>query len=542
LKLRILFCLFAALSSFAASDGVAARLAKRAKRAQNAGQLVRAYLLFAEAAARDPQNASYAVNRDAIAPLAKLLTKVDVQKQDISADIKEAESAPPTAEEEQALSVIPAEDVRRERELQPPPHLQPSTALRDFDLRLDERAAITEVAKGYGINAMFDPQFDDRPIPRFAIDRVDFRTAMEALTAVTHTFVFPLSPRSIFVARDNDQKRNEFEPTVLLTVPLLESIETKEIVDAANAVRGALALRGGISWDSVGRTVVIRDHVTRARIARSLLEALLLPKAQVSFEVQLMTVDSNTNYHYGAALQSSFQIFNFSKVGGFQRILPDLTSLTNVFAFGVGSAFFGVTLTDATFFATYSKSTSRNLFDATVVVADGQTANLHVGDKYPIPQSLYSGFQQSGGASLYNPIGQVTLEDLGLVLKLIPRVNGDGDISLEVEAEYKALGTQTLETVPSITQREFKGTVRLREGEWAILAGMDETDQTRSKSGIIGLAQIPGLDQVLGEHTYDKTISNTLIVIKPTVTRLPMSNWISPQYLLGPVRGWRVLL
>jgi general secretion pathway protein D len=200
-----------------------------------------------------------------------------------------------------------------------------------------------------------------------------------------------------------------------------------------------------------------------------------------------------------------------------------------------------VGLTDATIFATYSKSFTSNLYDASVTVGDGQTANLHVGDKYPIPQTLNNTFQQTGG-SIYNPIGEVTLEDLGLILKMTPHVNGEGDIGLDIEAQYKALGTQTINTVPAINQRQFKGSVMLREGQWAVLAGMDENTTTVTRNGIAGLAQIPGLNQVLGENTRDNKSESTLLVIKPTITRLPMSSFVSPQYLLGPILGARVLL
>jgi general secretion pathway protein D len=540
LKSRIGFCALAVCVCFAASDRVAARLAKEARKAQNAGQLVRAYLLYAEAAARDPRNPSYAVNREALAPAANLLTKASVQTADIANDIKAAESQPADGESEKPLDVFSPLELESVNTLLPPPRLQPSTALHDFNLQLDEKTAFAQVATAYGVNTVFDAAFDSKPSVRFAIDRVDFRTAMEALTAVTNTFVFPISPRAIFIARDTELKRNEFEPTVVLTLPLPEAIDPKEILEGANAVRGTLGLRA-ISWDSVSRRIVIRDRETRAQVARSVLEALLLPRAQVSLEVQVLTVDSDTNYHYGVAIPTAFQIFNFSHIGAFQTILPTIPNPAQLFLFGGRSAFFGVTLTEATLFATYTRSFSRKIFDATVVVADGQTANLHVGDKYPIPQSIYTGFQQSG-SSLYNPIGQVTLEDLGLVLKLSPRVNGDGDVSMEMEAEYKALGTQSFNTVPAIDQRAFKGSVRMREGEWAILAGMDENEHSISRNGVAGVSQIPGLNQILSENTRDKRVSNTLIVIKPTITRLPMSNTIAPQYLLGPRRGMRVML
>ena len=66
-----------------------------------------------------------------------------------------------------------------------------------------------------------------------------------------------------------------------------------------------------------------------------------------------------------------------------------------------------------------------------------------------------------------HPVPQFTEEDLGLALKVTPKVNGDGDVALDVEAEYKSLrtiyfGIRSL----VIAQRKYAGTVVLREGEW----------------------------------------------------------------------------
>jgi len=225
----------------------------------------------------------------------------------------------------------------------------------------------------------------------------------------------------------------------------------------------------------------------------------------------------------------------------FQRALPSAFSGSNFVVFGGGASVIGVGLaTGASMFAQYSESHAQALYDATVLVADGQTANLHIGDKYPIPQTIYGGANSS--SSIYNPIGQVTLEDLGILLKLTPRVTGDGDISLDLEASYKALGTQTIDTVPAVAQREFRGSVNMKEGEWAVIAGLNAKTQSSSRNGIAGLSNIPGLNQVLSENKRETIISDTLLVIKPTITRLPMSAEISPQYFLGTGRGERVLL
>jgi type II secretory pathway component GspD/PulD (secretin) len=540
LKLRIILSAFLALTSLTAADAVAARLAREARQAQNSGQLVRAYLLFAEAVARDPRNPTYRADRDALAPAAQLLSKAKIETANISADIQAAETALGESASKPAIEAASRTELEQAETLQPLPHVKPNPSLHDFDLRGDEKFLFQQVATAYGIRALWDPDLHAQINLRFHIDGADFRTAMEALTAATHTFVFPIAEQAVFFARDTAIKRAQLEPTILLTVPLPNAVDPKDLAEAANAVRGALNLRA-MAFDATSRIVIVRDRVSRARIARSLLEALLLPRAQVSIEVQLLTLDSDRSYHYGVSLPTTFQLVDFGHIGALRAILSGVTNSMNLLAFGGGATLFGVGLTDATIFATYSKSFTSNLYNASMIVGNGQTANLHVGDKFPIPQSLNTGFQQTGG-SIYNPIGEVTLEDLGLVLKLTPHVNGESQIGLDVEAEYKALGTVTIQTVPSINQRKFKGSVMLREGQWAVLAGMDENTSTVTRNGLAGLAQIPGLNQVLSENTRDNKSESTLIVIKPTITSLPMSSFISPQYLLGPILGARVLL
>ena len=398
-----------------------------------------------------------------------------------------------------------------------------------------------QIAAAYGIRVLLDRDLDAGSPIHFAMSKVDFHDAMEALTLATHTFLFPINQDTIFVAHDSEPKRAQFEPMVEYAVPLLDATDAKELTDAASAVRATFSNMRGLAFNPSSRTVIIRDRISRARAARSLLEALILPPGQVSIEVQLLTLDTDTKYHYGVSLPTAFQLADFGKIGGQIGLSSALSSVAS-FAFGGGSTLFGLGITQATIFATYTHSYTKTLYDATVSAMDRQQVSLHVGDKYPIPQSQYSGFQATPGAALYNPIGEVTLEDLGLELKMTPHINGREEVALDVEGAFRSLGTIVLDSVPSIAQREFKGSVRLREGEWAVIAGLDQSTRTQTRNGLVGLSQIPILDQILSENTRDKATSNTLIVIKPVITRLPMSDLVSPEYYMGMPGGIRVLL
>ncbi len=535
---RLLCLLLAAGVCWASANQVAARLARQAKKAQDSGQIVRAYLLYAEAAARDPQNQTYRAERDALASAAKLLTKADIQTADISQDLA-------IAQDERANPNPPIERAT-EAEWRSDPHLQPIAEVvaavpkADFDLRAPAKTLIEQVATVYGLHAIIDQDVVSGEPILFQLTQAGLPTAMEALTAATGTFVFAVSPQVIYFAPDTQLKRDELEPNVLLTFHLPDALGEKDLIEAANAARNVLQMRA-IGWDSLSRTVMIRDRVTRARIAKAVLESLLLPRGQLAIEVKFLTIDSDKMYNYGSALQTSFPAYFLGHIGGFTSVQPALANVASLLLVGGGGSLFGFGLANVSFFATESSSLAEVTFDATVTVSDRQTVNLHVGDKYPIAQTLYTGFSQSE-PSIYNPAPQITLVDLGLVLKITPAVNGDGDIALDIEAEFNSLGNQTFNTIPSISDRAFKGTVNMREGQEAILAGLDSDTKSFTRNGLIGLSQVPGLNQFLSNNTSDHQNSQTLILVKPTITRLPMSPWISPQFLLGPQRGERVLL
>jgi hypothetical protein len=521
---------------------VAVRIAEKAEQARKAGQAVRAYLLYNAAANRYPANASYRENANVLSPVAALLQSSQLEMPDITADLKAARLESLSGSDP-AIKAAGA-DWRLDNSLAALPHIKANAERHDFDLRGDAATLIRQVTSVYGVQGIHDPELPKTGNLSFHMTDVDFRTAMDGLTAVTNTFVFPVASQVLFFAEDTEAKRNELEPNILLTVALPDSLNDKDLIDAANGVRSVLNLKS-IGWDAATRVVMIRDRFTRAHLAKSLLESLLIPHAQIALELQFLTLDSSVSYEWGITPQNTFQLLSpIQKLFNINTVLPTLVSGAKYIAVGGGASIFGIGVTSAQLLATYSKSITNTTYDTTVVVGDGQTANLHVGEKYPIPTALYSGASASSStsASLYNPIGSFTQEDLGLLLKVTPHVKGDGEVGMDIEASYKSLGTETIDSVPSVNQREFKGSVTLLPDEWAVVAGLDQSSKVRSRDGLAGLSDIPLLNQVVSDNNSSKTDSRTLVILKPFIQRLPMSDSITPQFLVGPIRGVRVLL
>jgi Flp pilus assembly secretin CpaC len=122
-----------------------------------------------------------------------------------------------------------------------------------------------------------------------------------------------------------------------------------------------------------------------------------------------------------------------------------------------------------------------------------------------------------GNQSYVAPFPSVSYEDLGLSLKAKPTIHGNGDVSLALELQVRSLTGQSSNGVPVLSNEEYKASIRLRDGEPAVVAGEITTNDQRSMAGIPWLAAIPGLNRALTDNNRMKEDDELLIVITPHV-------------------------
>jgi hypothetical protein len=163
--------------------------------AEKAGQMAKAYLLYMQASALEPQNKTYWQRGQAVQSRAALQVKpAPIVSGDATAD--DAEPLPvhfdaPTAEDRL--------DVRR---ILPPAELAADHATRDFDLRGDSKKLFEQVAQTYGLACIFDGDYQPVKEFRFQLRGVDYRVALHALEAATGAFIIPLTDKLFMVAKD----------------------------------------------------------------------------------------------------------------------------------------------------------------------------------------------------------------------------------------------------------------------------------------------------------------------------------------------------
>jgi Flp pilus assembly secretin CpaC len=112
----------------------------------------------------------------------------------------------------------------------------------------------------------------------------------------------------------------------------------------------------------------------------------------------------------------------------------------------------------------------------------------------------------------------VQYQDLGLTLKATPKVMRNDDVALTIDLKIDALQGTSVNGNPVLDTRSYSGVVTLREGEGAVLISELDKQEMRAISGLPGLSEIPGLNNIAANDTQ-KSASTLVIVITPHVVR-----------------------
>jgi len=153
---------------------------------------------------------------------------------------------------------------------------------------------------------------------------------------------------------------------------------------------------------------------------------------------------------------------------------------------------------------------------------DNQKASLKIGERLPVATGS---FQPGIGGVGINPLVNTQFQyiDVGVNIDVTPHVHADREVTLKITMEISSeIGQASIGgiTQPIIGQKKVDlGEIRLRDGEASLIGGILDDSQTKSLSGIPGLAQIPILRYLFGQVTTDHEQDETVFAITPHIIR-----------------------
>lgn len=143
-----------------------------------------------------------------------------------------------------------------------------------------------------------------------------------------------------------------------------------------------------------------------------------------------------------------------------------------------------------------------------IAVVDGNEAQVNLGEEVPIPS-----IDASGRLTF-------TFRPIGVILKILPKVNRDGLITTKVEPEVSAV-IEFLSTasgpVPRVSTRKATTIVTVRSGESIVLAGLISAAERRTVIKVPLLGDIPILGALFRTSTIDRQESEVIFVVTPQI-------------------------
>jgi general secretion pathway protein D len=516
----------AALLSLARPLGAvdnAAKIFEQAQKEERAGHMTQAYLLYSQAAALEPGNQFYWMKRMAVQARAAL-----------ESPPKGPDSAAKPAADELAspFDAMNARDRAVVRTPQPPVHLRGEPGSKDFDLRGSAKALWEQVPRAYGLDTVFDGDYQAGPVLHFHLTGADYREALHALEAATGSFLVPISARLMLVVKDTEQKRREVEPEEVVVIPVPQATTTQEVTEIAQAVRQLFTLEH-VAFDTHQSMIVLRGRNSLLKPAQAVFEELLHHRPQVDIQMELLEVDLSSSLIYGVDLTPTLPI---TYLGTFWHSIPSIPSgVSGLLTFGGGQSLFGIAIASATAMAQLTRANTRSLLRSEVRAVDNTSATMHVGNRLPVLTSGYFGPASfSQGGQVYMPPPSFSFEDLGVTMKVTPRIHGMDEVTLDLDTEFKVVSGQSLNGIPIISNRKLTTKVRLLEGESAVVAGLLTSNQARTLGGIAGVSNIPVLGELFRQTDKELQTTEVLLVIKPTLLNLPPDQFVTPTIFTGP--------
>jgi general secretion pathway protein D len=303
----------------------------------------------------------------------------------------------------------------------------------------------------------------------------------------------------------------------------------------AEGSRGGTASAGGslpkgvfqnvrITADTVNNTVLVYSNQEDYRVIERALRDFDRPRLQVAIEATVAEVTLTNELNYGVQYflsgKSVGLISTASAVA--QTAAPGALAPVSPGAFNL---LLGNAAQPSAILNALSTITSVKVLSSPSIVAlDNQPALLQVGDQVPISTGTATVLSNANTPV----VNTIELHNTGVILKVLPHVNANGTVQLEVDQEISnvvnsansnASNASTPTLTPTISERRIHSTVAVTSGQTVLLGGLISDSDQRNQSGVPVLSDIKLFGGLFGSTDNTKQRSEIIIFIKPQLVR-----------------------
>ncbi|MEW6273030.1 MAG: hypothetical protein AB1689_27445, partial [Thermodesulfobacteriota bacterium] len=156
-----------------------------------------------------------------------------------------------------------------------------------------------------------------------------------------------------------------------------------------------------------------------------------------------------------------------------------------------------------------------------ILTADNREASIHIGTEIPIltSQANIAGIQTGTGQTAL--VNNIQYRSTGVILTVLPQVNADGLVNLQVRQEVSEVGDANFGGTgsPAFTTREAETTAVVQNGDSLLIGGIIQETSSRGRAGVPYLMDLPVLGRLFRTDNDNVRRVELIVLLTPHVIR-----------------------
>ncbi len=209
-----------------------------------------------------------------------------------------------------------------------------------------------------------------------------------------------------------------------------------------------------------------------------------------------------------------------------------------------GAGMFGIISDNRNFAAVVNAAAGKNklkvLSAPHIMTADNHEAHILVGNEVPIvtTQSNATNIQTNGNSNI---LQNIQYRDTGVILTVLPQVNSEGLVNMQIRQEVSQVASATTGGIqsPTFSTRESETTVVVQSSETIVIGGIIDDTVDRSRTGIPFLMDIPVVGRAFRVENDTVRRTELIVLLTPHVVRDRQESRSATQAFRSTLKGMR---